>query len=178
MATTRKRKLRAASAEKATAPAKPQPAEAGLVDYDLLPGLVGYALRKTQLSVFQHFARAMAAADELPRVSPGEFGVLALIAANAGISQTRLAQAVGADRSTMVPILDRLERRGLIERQKVPGDRRTHALTLGPVGRARFAEYRAVILDHERRIADGLSTAERALLIQLLQRLRKAADQA
>ena len=50
----------------------------------------------------------MAEAMGADRVSPGEFGVLVLIEANSGINQTALAAAVGADRSTMVPILDRL----------------------------------------------------------------------
>ncbi len=146
--------------------------------YDLLPELVGYGLRRTQLAVFQHFARSMAEAMGSDRVSPGEFGVLVLIEANSGINQTALAAAVGADRSTMVPILDRLEKRGLIERRKVPGDRRAHALALGDVGRKRMAEFRATVRAHEARIAAGMSASERALLIDLLGRLRKAAETA
>jgi DNA-binding MarR family transcriptional regulator len=112
------------------------------------------------------------------RISPGEFGVLVLIDANPNINQTALAEAVGADRSTMVPILDRLERRGLIERRPVPGDRRAHALALGEVGRKRMDEFRATVREHEKRIGEGLSAAERATLLDLLRRLRKAAETA
>lgn len=161
-------------AERAPA-AKParQPAE-----YDLLPELIGYGLRRAQLAVFQHFARSMSDAMGGDRVSPGEFGVLVLVDANPGINQTALAEAVGADRSTMVPILDRLEKRGLIERRPVPGDRRAHALALGEVGRRRMEEFRATVREHETRIADGMSASERATLLDLLRRLRKAAETA
>ncbi len=147
-------------------------------DYDLLPELVGYGLRRAQLAVFQHFARSMSEALGGDRVSPGEFGVLVLIEANAGINQTALAEAVGADRSTMVPILDRLEKRGLIERRAVPGDRRAYALALGEVGRRRMEEFRATVREHERRIATSMSAAERATLLDLLDRLRRAAETA
>ena len=148
------------------------------VDLDLLPELVGYGLRWAQLAVFQHFARSMADALGEDRVSPGEFGVLVLIDANPGINQTSLATAVGADRSTMVPILDRLERRGLIERRTVPGDRRAYALALGETGRRRMDEFRSTVREHKRRITAGMSASERAMLIDLLGRLRKAAETA
>jgi DNA-binding MarR family transcriptional regulator len=150
----------------------------GPAQYDLLPDLIGYGLRRAQLAVFQHFARSMGQAMGVDRVSPGEFGVLVLIDANPNINQTALAEAVGADRSTMVPILDRLERRGLIERRPVPGDRRAHALALGEVGRKRMDEFRATVREHEQRIGAGLSAAERATLLDLLRRLRKAAETA
>lgn len=175
------RKASAGGSQKASENRAPRPAAKPArapADYDLLPELVGYGLRRAQLAVFQHFARAMAETMGADRVSPGEFGVLALIEANSGINQTSLATAVGADRSTMVPILDRLEKRGLIERRKVPGDRRAHALALGDVGRKRMAEFRATVRAHEARITAGMSADERALLIDLLGRLRKAAETA
>jgi len=132
--------------------------------------------------VFQHFARSMTArsgdAKGDGRVSPGEFGVLVLVEANPGINQTKLANAVGADRSTMVPIIDRLERRGLLERQAMPGDRRAHALRLAKSGMERMQRFRATVIEHERRIGLNLSAAERAVLLDLLRRLRRAAETA
>lgn len=177
---TASRKPAAAPAARPPAPARKPSAKAARepAEYDLLPGLVGYGLRRAQLAVFQHFARSMSEALGGDRVSPGEFGVLVLIEANAGIHQTALAEAVGADRSTMVPILDRLEKRGLIERRAVPGDRRAHALALGETGRKRMDEFRATVREHERKIGAGMSASERAMLIDLLGRLRKAAETA
>ena len=45
-------------------------------------------------------------------LTPGEFGLLVLVDRNAGLSQMALARALGIDRSTLVPILDRLQARG------------------------------------------------------------------
>ena len=55
----------------------------------LLPGLLGYRLRLAQQAVFRDFA---ASVSELP---PGRVGILLLIDANPGVTQSRLAQAVG-----------------------------------------------------------------------------------
>ena len=60
----------------------------------LLAGLLGYRLRVAQQAVFRDFAR------EIPEASPGRAGILLLIDANPGVTQSRLAQAVGIDRST------------------------------------------------------------------------------
>ena len=62
----------------------------------VLPTLLGYRLRRAQQAVFRDFASAVA------EISPGRAGMLLLIDANPGVTQGRLAQAVGLDRSTMV----------------------------------------------------------------------------
>ncbi len=49
---------------------------------------------------------------------------------------------------------------------------------VGEVGRKRMDEFRATVREHEQRIGAGLSAAERATLLDLLRRLRKAAETA
>ena len=137
-------------------------------DLDLgpLPGLLGYQLRLAQLAVFRDFERAAGGLG----VSPGRFGLLALVEANPGVSQSRLAHAVGLDRSTMVAVLDRLEDRRLVERRAGP-DRRTNGLWLTPEGKRLVARLKRRIAEHEARIAGRLSAKERATLFELLHRL-------
>jgi len=132
----------------------------------VLPGLLGYQLRLAQLAVFRDFERAAGGFG----ISPGRFGVLALIDANPGVSQSRLAQAAGLDRSTMVAVLDRLEERRLVERRAGP-DRRTNGLWLTRGGRTLLAKLNRRVAEHEARIAARLSPAERAQLVRLLGRL-------
>jgi DNA-binding MarR family transcriptional regulator len=79
-------------------------------DHDLLPGLIGYNLRKAQTAVFQDFSRSLQDCN----ITPGQFGVLVLIQANAGLNQTSLGRALGIDRSTVVAVIDKLEGRGLV----------------------------------------------------------------
>ena len=130
----------------------------------LLSGLLGYRLRVAQQTVFRDFARS------IPEASPGRVGILLLIDANPGVMQSRLAQAVGIDRSTMVGVLHGLQARELIERRRGE-DRRTNGLWLTRTGRALVASLKQRIRIHERRVASRLSAAERAQLLALLEKL-------
>jgi len=150
-------------------PAKPAAAP---LDRGLLPSLLGYALRRAQSAVFADFAATFAGAGEA--LTPGEFGLLIVVDRNAGLSQMRLARALGIDRSTLVPILDRLQARGLLVRHRSPTDGRTHALALTMAGRKDLARFSRLVRTHEKRIVSGLSTAETRSLIELLEKVRAA----
>ena len=129
-----------------------------------LSGLLGYRLRVAQQAVFRDFARS------IPEASPGRVGILLLIDANPGVTQSRLAQAVGIDRSTMVGVLHALQGRELIERRRGE-DRRTNGLWLTKAGRTLVAGLKQRIRVHERRVAARLSSAERGQLLELLEKL-------
>lgn len=129
-----------------------------------LPGLLGYRLRLAQQAVFRDFAASVHG------LSPGRVGLLILIDANPGVTQSRLAEAVGRDRSTMVGVLDQLEARGLIERRR-GDDRRTNGLWLTRGGRTLLARALKRIAAHERRIAARLTAAERRELLRLLAKI-------
>ena len=137
---------------------------AALLKPGVLPGLLGYRLRLAQQAVFRDFASAVA------EISPGRAGMLLLVDANPGVTQSRLAQAVGLDRSTMVGVIDALESRRLVERRR-GDDRRTNGLWLTASGRAFVARLKRRIEAHERRVAAHLTAAERAQLLALLEKL-------
>ena len=130
-----------------------------------LDGLLGYHLRRAQLKAFAAFAR------EVAGLSPMLFGVLATIEAQPGIGQGEIADALGADRSTMVRLVDQLERRGLVRRESRPDDRRTVVPTLTPAGRTALAAANPQVLASEELFAGGLSVQERRTLADLLQRI-------
>jgi DNA-binding MarR family transcriptional regulator len=130
----------------------------------MLPGLLGYRLRLAQQAVYRDFAASVA------DLSPGRVGILLLIDANPGVTQSRLAQAVSLDRSTMVGVLHLLQGRGLVERRRGE-DRRTNGLWLTAEGRGLVSRLTTRIELHERRVAARLSTAEREQLIGLLEKL-------
>ncbi len=143
------------------------------LDRGLLPSLLGYQLRRTQSAVFGDFAATFAKAGEA--LTPGEFGLLVLVERNAGLSQMALARALGIDRSTLVPILNRLQGRGLLVRRASPTDGRTHALALTPGGERALARFARLVKAHEKRIAGRLSESETRELIALLEKVRQAA---
>jgi DNA-binding MarR family transcriptional regulator len=130
----------------------------------MLAGLLGYRLRLAQQAVFRDFARSV------PHLSPGRVGILMLVEANPGVTQTRLAGAVNLDRSTLVGVLHRLEGAGLLERRRGE-DRRTNGLWLTRRGAGLVARTKRRIRIHERRIASRLTRAERAQLLALLEKL-------
>lgn len=135
------------------------------LDHGILPGLIGYQLRRAQLAAFQHFAAATGG------MTPGRFGVLTLIAANPGLSQSDLAAALGIDRSTLVPVIDELEAKALVARHPSPSDRRTNELHLTRQGEAARRETERRVRRHEDDMAGQLTLAERRQLVALLSRL-------
>lgn len=143
------------------------------LDRGLLPGLLGYVLRRAQSAVFADFAATFAQAGET--LTPGEFGLLVLVERNAGLSQMALARALGIDRSTLVPILNRLQARGLLVRRRSPTDGRTHALDLTPAGEKALERFARLVRHHEKRISSRLSSAEMRTLIELLGKVRAGA---
>ncbi len=128
-----------------------------------LGGLLGYRLRLAQVAVFRDFAESVGALG----VSPGRAGLLITIGAHPGLSQSRLAEAVQLDGSTLVPLLDGFERSGWVERRPGP-DRRTNGVWLTPPGRRFVTQVKARVQAHEARIAQRLTPAERSELLRLL----------
>src|SRR5207244_5177591 len=119
----------------------------------VLPGLLGYRLRLAQQALFRDFAARVG------ELSPGRVGILLLLEANPGVTQSRLAEAVGLDRSTMVGVLHTLQDRGLVERRRGE-DRRTNGLWLTAQGRGLVGGLKRRIQLHERRVSARLSPQE------------------
>ncbi len=133
-----------------------------------MSGIIGYALRRAQLAVFQDFIDSFARL----KLRPAEFSVLTLIARTPGQKQTEIAEQLGIKRANFVALMDGLERRGLAERRKVEGDKRSHSLHLTPEG-VRFVDRMAgVWVSHEQRMVEQLGGPEqRDQLLDLLRKL-------
>lgn len=138
------------------------------LSYGLLPGILGYHLRRTQVAIFRHFSRTVAAQED---ITPGLFGMLHVIAINPGLGQSRLAEAMEVDRSAIVKVVDQLEKRNLIVREPSPNDKRSHCLRLTGEGRKALRRMEALVLRHEDEFTKELSVEERRVLIRLLMRL-------
>lgn len=137
------------------------------LSFDLLPDLVGFQLRMAQVAIFRDFSADI---GELG-ITPGLFGVLVLIDANPDLKQSDLARAAQLDRSTVVTVIDNLERRCLVERRTSPTDRRSNALRLTPAGRRLLRTLKKRVTAHEARLTARLTVAERAELVRLLKEI-------
>lgn len=134
------------------------------MDMGILPGLLGFNLRCAQVVWFQDFNRTVG----MHEISAPQFGTLLLIEANPGISQSAVAEALRFDRSTLVQIIDRLEKRGVVVREVSANDRRSHALRLTDKGTDLLRVLKRETERHEKDIARALTAAERDELIRLL----------
>lgn len=166
----------AAAAEPAANAAKPARNAAKNATLGVLPNLLGYTLRRSQEAVFNDFLTNVTAKLGPGGLTPGQFGVIAIIAANPGLKQIELGGALGVDRSTIVAAVDKLEKRGLVERRPVPHDRRAHALNLTGEGQRTYKKALSLIERHEARISGRLSVQERAQLLALLDKVMNAAE--
>jgi DNA-binding MarR family transcriptional regulator len=84
-------------------------------------------------------------------------------------------QAIGArlriDRSTMVSLIDDLERAGYVKRERNPDDRRANVIMLTPAGGKAQARAEKAVDAHALQFFGQLSEAERKELHRLLARL-------
>lgn len=127
---------------------------------------------------FYRLARAMLDAEQPVLREHGvemwDYAVLAELEHGPARTQGQLAEAIGRDKTRLIPILDRLGDRRLVERTPDPADRRNRIVALTQDGRALLAACRADIRALEDRLLADLLPAERATFITTLERLLTA----
>jgi MarR family 2-MHQ and catechol resistance regulon transcriptional repressor len=108
-------------------------------------------------------------------LTPTQLGVLEALLHKGSMSQRELGRKVLTSAGNMTDVVDKLEARGLLTRERAPGDRRAVRVELTGPGRALieelFPRHAAAIA----RAMDGLSPAELERLGELLRQLGKTA---
>jgi DNA-binding MarR family transcriptional regulator len=137
------------------------------LNQDLLLSLVGYNCRRAYLSIIPHFDSRMKKYD----LRAVDFSVLSLVSANPNMTQKRLSQAVNVSPPNLAILLDKLEERGLVMRQRNPLDKRSQTLVLTPEGSRLCGRAEKTVAELESDATSMLSEAERAQLLQLLQKI-------
>ena len=141
---------------------RPRPAQPP--DLGALNSRLGYFVRRLQVWIFQDLIRRLAALD----LSPAQFSVVVVIAANPGLSQAELAETLGIERARLVRLLHRLEYRGLTQRRASRSDGRRHALELTRAGRSVLAAAERLAAQHEEALKNKLGVRRyRSLLTAL-----------
>lgn len=124
-----------------------------------------------QLYLAHRYARAASnRALQAHGVELRHLGVLGVLAEAGPLSQRALIDRLQLDKSSMVYIVDELERQGLAERRRNERDRRSHAVHITVAGRERLAAAVATTGEVMADLLAPLSPADREHLHTLLAR--------
>lgn len=89
-------------------------------------------------------------------------------------TQGALAEAIGADKTRIISVLDDLQARGLISREPDPADRRARVLALTAEGRRVRGVTQRAIRSNEHRILAQLPAADRPVFLRSLEALARS----
>jgi DNA-binding MarR family transcriptional regulator len=154
-----------------------------LIVYACLSSVKRYLLRmadgagdRRDLAAMLHpLLRALIAAElpVLARHGISMWGYVVLNALDDGPARTQaaLAQAIGADKTRIIAILDELQQDGLITREPDPADRRARLLAITAAGRRMRQSVQADIQANENRVLAFLPAADREAFLRSAQAL-------
>ncbi|HAE01417.1 MAG TPA: transcriptional regulator [Rhodospirillaceae bacterium] len=143
-----------------------------MADITNMPGHLIRRLHQISQSVFAE--KTQAAGIDL---TPVQYAALKTIIRNPGIDQATLAGAIAYDRATIGGVVDRLERKALVQRVPKAQDRRARALTATEVGRQVAERAEPVVTEIQSAMLEGLDGQERSQLIALLDKATQAGNQ-
>ena len=98
-------------------------------------------------------------------------GILLLIQEKGALAQQEIGKCMYVDRTTMVDMIDDLEKLGFVERKSHPSDRRAHALYLTPKGNDILPRLYRLGMEAEKKLLKPLSATEQKELSRILQKL-------
>jgi len=132
---------------------------------DPLPQFPGYALRRAANATAAELSARLAALD----LRQSDASALILIGANPGVTASAIGRALDIQRANMVPLLNKLETAGLIDRVAI--DKKSRGLELTALGRKRVAEARKAIDAFETELLERVPLQHRPHLLPALEAL-------
>ena len=132
----------------------------------------GHLLHRAQQFAADRFSEATGGVE----VTQRQFAVLCAVHAQEGLTQTQLVQATGIDRSTLAELVSRMASKGLLLREKAPGDARANAVRFTDDGRSLYATVIAGAKAADDAILSALPKNKRASFAEALTRIARASE--
>lgn len=136
----------------------------------VLDNVVGHHLAcarvTTHVTFIQHIGQPL-------DLRPVEYSLLMLLLANAQLTPKQLAQSLALSAPNLTILLDRMQVRGALQRVRSEVDRRSQHVMLTDAGRALAEQARTLTPPMEADLDGCLSRAERAMLIELLDKVAR-----
>jgi len=133
----------------------------------------GLLIRRSQQAHVAAWQRVVSA-----EITSVQFGVLNVLNSAPGSSQRELCSQLDLDRSTMTDIVQRLQKRGFIERVRHPDDKRRNALALTPVGKREFDALVPKVMRVDQVLTGGMNEQDANDLRRLLSLMLSTMDDA
>jgi len=143
-----------------------RPAEA---DSPELDNVVDLHLRLAHGAVYRHFTEIFSELD----LTQKQLTALWLIDDNPNIAQADIGRRLHMDRTTVMLIINRLEKRGFVARGANEDDRRRQTLSITPEGYEALTIARNCINEHEQWLKSRFTPAESAMLVELLRKIHE-----
>lgn len=137
------------------------------VDDATLKQFVGYHLKRASNLILADLANTLAP-YELRMLT---YTALVLIVDNPGIRQYQLADAMDIERPNLVIIIDELEQRELILRERVPTDRRAYAMHPTLAGKQLYKKATKAVNTHDKKMFKHVSKTDKKIIISTLRKL-------
>lgn len=147
----------------------------GQLSVGVMAPIVGYLLAQASVTTDQVFAAVTGTGLSLRKV---EFTILALVLANPNVTGSALAKALSVTSPNITMWLDKLESRGLIERERSTRDRRAQHVRATAEGRSVVQDVANRVVAAEQLALAGLTAGERAILSELLHKVAKSRHRA
>ncbi|AZU05354.1 MarR family transcriptional regulator [Glycocaulis alkaliphilus] len=132
----------------------------------------GQLLHRAQQFAAERFSGATGGVE----ITQRQFAVLSALKEADGQTQTQLVQRTGIDRSTLAELVSRMATRGLVAREKAPGDARANAVKLTDEGRALHQTAVDGAKAADEAILSVLAKNKRANFVDALVRISRALD--
>lgn len=138
-------------------------------DIGELNEIVGFHIRLAHGACYRHFTETFSELE----LTQKQVSVLWLVDDHPGISQIEVGTRLRMDRATTMTIVNRLQARGFLRREKSETDGRKQALFLTGEGTAALSEAKECIREHETWLKSRFTDKEIETLMELLARIHE-----
>ena len=138
-------------------------------DIGELNEIVGFHIRLAHGACYRHFTETFSELE----LTQKQVSVLWLVDDHPGISQIEVGTRLRMDRATTMTIVNRLQARGFLRREKSETDGRKQALFLTGEGTAALSEAKECIREHETWLKSRVTDKEIETLMELLARIHE-----
>ena len=131
--------------------------------------IVGFHIRLAHAAVLRHFTETFTDLE----LTQKQVSVLWLVDDHPGISQIEVGRRLRMDRATTMTIVNRLQERDYLRRERSASDGRKQALHLSDAGRAALDRAKAAIAEHEAWLKGRFNPDEVRNLVEMLARIHE-----